>query len=273
MKQPITVLIPCKNEELNIQACVESALSLADEILIADSGSTDRTLAIVSRYPQVRVIEREYITSGDFKNWAIPQARYSWVLLLDADERATPELCDEIRLVLSRGSEYDGYSIQRINHFMGYRLRFGDSRTDRVVRLFMRDRARYSGPSDHGEIRLANSRLGRLQSPLLHFSCWSYDQYFLKFHRYTSLQAEQWHASRRRASTFNLLIRPMWRFFREYVIQGGFLDGKKGIQLSWMAAFYSFTKQARLWELNHGIPQPIPPLPELDESEEKYRAA
>ncbi len=273
MKQPITVLVPCKNEEHNLRACLESAASLADEILIADSGSTDRTLEIAARFPKVRIIQRDYITSGDFKNWAIPQASNQWILLLDADERATPELCDEIRLTLSRGPEFDGYWIYRTNHFMGHRLRFGDARTDKVIRLFARDRSRYAGPSDHGEIQVSSGRVGTLKDPMLHYSYWTYDQFFLKYHRYTTLQAEQWRQSRRDASYLNLLIRPMWRFFREYIVQCGILDGKKGLQLSWLAAFYSFTKQARLWELNHAIEQPLPELDDDGEHADHYKAA
>ncbi len=274
MKHPITIIVPCKNEELNLQACLDSVASLADEILVADSGSTDRTLEIARNYPRTKIIEREFVTSGDFKNWAIPQASNQWILLLDADERATPELVEEIRLTLSRGPEHDGYWIYRSNYFMGHRLHFGDARTDKVIRLFSRDRCRYAGPSDHGEVKVSTGRIGFLQHPLLHYSYWTYDQFFLKYHRYTSLQAEQWRQSRRDTSYFKLLVRPMWRFFREYILQLGILDGKKGLQLSWLAAFYSFTKQARLWELNHGIEQPLPNLEgEVRESPVKRRNA
>jgi hypothetical protein len=89
-----------------------------------------------------------------------------------------------------------------------------------------------------------------------HFSVWDYDQYFEKAHRYTTLQAEQWAEEGRDTSVFKLLIRPMWRFFREYILQGSILDGKAGIQTAWLAAFYSFSKQARLWTINHGLEQP-----------------
>jgi glycosyltransferase involved in cell wall biosynthesis len=272
MKQPLTIIVPCKNEELNIQACLDSVVRLADEILIADSGSTDRTLVLASQYPKVRIIQRHYGTSGDFKNWAIPQSRNEWILLLDADERATPALCDEIELTLSRGPEFEGYWIRRTNHFMGHRLRWGNARTDKVVRLFHRDRSSYIGPSDHAEIEVTSRRLGQLRNRLLHYSFWTYDQYFLKYHRYTSLQAEQWRGSRRDASYFNLLIRPMWRFFREYILQGGILDGKKGLQLSWLAAFYSFTKQARLWECNHAQEQPVPRFEQDDLQRDEHAA-
>jgi glycosyltransferase involved in cell wall biosynthesis len=258
MKQAVSLIIPCKNERLNIGPCIESAISIADEVIIADSFSTDNTVAIAKSYPKVRVIQREYVTSGDFKNWAIPQAANEWVLLLDADERATPELLSEISLELSRGSMLDGYRIYRDNHFMGHRVYHGDAKTDSVIRLFRRDVSRYEGPSDHGEVRLQKGRVGTLKERLQHFSAWNYDQLISKYNRYTSLQAQQWAEKNVDTSYFKLLVRPMWRFFREYILQGGFRDGKIGIQQAWLSAFYSFQKQGRLWELHHGLDQPVP---------------
>jgi glycosyltransferase involved in cell wall biosynthesis len=272
MKQPLTVIIPCKNERLNIGPCIESLLSLADEIIVADSLSTDNTLAIAKSYPKVRVIQREYKTSGDFKNWAIPQASYEWVLIVDADERVTPNLAQEISLELSRGPMQDAYRIFRDNHFLGHRMHYGDARTDSVIRLFRRDQGRYTGPSDHGEIRVASGKIGTLKGRFLHYSVWSYDQLFQKFDRYTRLQAEQWQDQGKDTSYFKLLIRPMFRFFREYILQGGILDGKVGLQQAWLAAFYSFQKQARLWELNHGKEQPIPPNAEYREISDRRAA-
>ena len=207
-------------------------------------------------FDKVRVIRREYITSGNFKNWAIPQAKHEWVLIVDADERLTPALCNEIILELSRGPSEDGYWIYRDNHFMGKRLRFGDARSDRVLRLFHRDRGRYEGPSDHGEVRISTGRVGVLKNKMQHFSVWNYDQLFEKMHRYTTLQAQQWSENGRDTSYFKLLVRPMFRFVRELILQGGILNGKAGIQTAWIAAFYSFNKQARLWTLNHGEQQP-----------------
>ena len=253
MKQPLTVIVPCKDERLNIRHCIESFNSIADEILIADSGSTDETLHIVGQYSKVRVVEREYIFSGDFKNWAIPQAKNEWVLIVDADERVSPGLAGEIVTLLSSRPNQDGYWIYRNNHFLGYPLKFGDARTDKVMRLFKRDLGRYRGPSDHGEVHISTGKTGLLKHRFDHYSMWTYDEYFRKFHRYTTFQAHQWHEEGLDTSYFKLLIRPMFRFFREWILQGSIFDGKIGIQTAWMAAMYSFMKQARLWELNNAI--------------------
>jgi glycosyltransferase involved in cell wall biosynthesis len=250
MKQKLTVIVPCKNEQENIGACIASFYDIADEILIADSGSTDGTLEIVRAIGNCRIIEREYRTSGDFKNWAIPQAEHEWVLLVDADERVTEKLAAEIREKLASDQPYDGYWIYRDNHFLGHPIRHGGYNHDCVLRLFRRDLSRYEGPSDHGEVYVKGDRVGTLKNRFLHYSFWSYDQFFSKFQRYTTLQAKQWHQAGRKTNSFQLFFRPVSRFFRDYFLLMGFLDGRVGLQLSMMAAFYTFSKQARLWE-NH----------------------
>ena len=136
MTAQLTVLIPCKDERRNIRACIESVQAIADEILIADSGSTDGTLDIVRDIGGCRIIEREYINSANFKNWAIPQARNEWVLIVDADERVTPELATEItKLLESPPEDKDGFWIDRANHYLGYRIRHCGWNSDAVLRF------------------------------------------------------------------------------------------------------------------------------------------
>ena len=116
----LTVLIPCKDEIQHIRACIESVRPIADEILVADSGSTDGTLELVHTLGGCRIIEREYVNSADFKNWAIPQAQHAWVLVVDADERMTPELAGEIRRLFDFPPQCDGYAVRRDNFFLGH---------------------------------------------------------------------------------------------------------------------------------------------------------
>src|SRR5215211_1783023 len=129
MSSKLSVIIPCKNEHDNIRACVASARQVADEVVVADSGSTDGTLEL-ARALGCRIIEREYGTSGDFKNWAIPQASHEWVVILDADERISVALAREIRCAL-KNAKHEGYWIYRRNHFMGHPIRFGLWKNDR----------------------------------------------------------------------------------------------------------------------------------------------
>lgn len=251
MAEPLTVIIPCKNERQNIGPCVDAATQVADEILVADSGSTDGTLEYVLGRPDCRVIQREYRTSGDFKNWAIPQASHRWSMIVDADERVTAELAAEIRTLLANPPEADGYWIYRANHLMGHRVRHTDWARDKVLRLFRTDLGRYEGPSDHGEVVVQGGRVGTLTAKLDHYTLWSWGDYLPKLDRYTRVQAEQWYAAGRQPSWLRMLCQPPLRFLRDYVMYRGFLDGAVGMQIAWTAAFYSYLKQARLWELHH----------------------
>lgn len=255
MSAKLTVLVTCKNERANIGPCLDSVTGLADEILVADSGSTDGTLEYARRRGDCRVIEREYVTAGDFKNWAIPQASHEWVMNVDCDERVPPALAAEIRALLANHPDCDGYWLGRSNHLMGHRVRYTDWARDQLVRLFRRDQGRYEGPSDHGNVVVKSGRYGSLQSPLDHYTIWSWDAYMQKFDRYTRVQAEQWHARGRRPSYRRMFTSPPLRFFRDFVLHRGFLDGMIGLQISYMSAFYSFMKQAKLWELHYGKQQ------------------
>lgn len=267
MRHKLTAIIPCKDEEANIRECILSVIGIADEILVADSGSTDATLEVVESIGGCRVVSREYVNSGDFKNWAIPQATHEWIVLVDADERVTPSLASEIQVLLAGKPEQDGYWIYRDNYFMGHRARYGSFRNDKVIRLFRRDLGRYHGGTDHDEVAITSNLVGVLDSRLQHYTYWSYDQYMRKFHRYTTYQAQVWADAGRRPSFLKLLANGPLRFIRDYVFKLGFLDGKVGLQVCMLAAFYSFMKQARLWELKSSVPQPQP------ESERQRRQA
>lgn len=251
MSAPLTVLIPCKDERLNIEACIESARKVADEVLVADSGSTDGTLEIVRQMGGCRVIEREFVNFADFKNWAIPQARHPWVLIVDSDERVTNELATEIRTLLADPPEQiDGYLVPRRAFFMGREIRHSGWGGDLVCRLIRRDRCRYHACRVHEKIDRDSRRLGKLRHSLLHFSTRSYDQYFEKYVKYTQWGAQdQWERGRR--TSFNgLLIRPFFRFLQLYVLRLGFLDGMAGVQVCMLQSFFiTFMKQARLWEM------------------------
>ena len=259
MPQRLTVLIPCKNERLNIRPCIESVQDIADEILIADSGSTDGTLEIVRQLGGCRLIEREYVHSADFKNWAIPQARHEWILIVDADERITNSLAREIRDVLARPSvEKDAYWIGRKNHYLGFRIaRCGWGR-DRVIRLFRRDRGRYQMRWVHAEMQFDEGRVGRLQQPMLHYTTWTTDDYCEKLNRYADWSARNYTAKGRRPSALALLMAAPLRFLQLYILRRGFLDGIPGLQVCMYAGFYSFMKQAKLWEMQHARIQPDP---------------
>ena len=265
MRRKLTVLITCLNEERNLRPCIESVRPVADEILVADSGSTDATMDI-ARELGCRIIEREYKFAGDFKNWAIPQANHQWVLIIDADERLTNELVAEIQLVLD-DPQQDGYWIYRHNFFMGHAVRFSGWQNDRVLRLFQRDSGRYEGDTDHADVVITTGRVGKLSNRMLHYTYWSYDQYFGKMRRYEQFQADRWYQRGKKVSTLSMLFRIPLRFIQNYIFRLGFLDGRAGLQVCYLTAFYSFMKQARLWELQHAHRQPDPEADHRDQQQ------
>jgi glycosyltransferase involved in cell wall biosynthesis len=252
----VTVIIPCKNERANIRPCIESARLIADEVLVADSGSTDGTLDIVREMGGCRIIEREYVHYGDFNNWAIPQARHEWVFILDADERITPELANELRTMLHGKPRYDGYWVARDNYFLGHHIRYSGWGSGKVIRFFLRDKGRFVGETDHAGIDLTGRAAGQLRSPLTHYTFWTYAQYLRKMDRYSKVQAAVWYRQGRSASLLRLILTGPLRFLRSFVIQLGFLDGLAGFQVCMLHGIYSFLKQARLWELHYGLRQP-----------------
>lgn len=242
----LSVLIPAGNEENNIVDCVKSA-RWADEVVVVDSFSSDRTVELAK--PLVdRVLQHEYVNSATQKNWAIPQMSHEWVFVLDADERITPELAAEIQSILADETPHAAFRVWRRNHFMGRPVRFCGWQNDSCIRLFRRDLARYQDREVHADLE-CDGTIGALKGKLLHYTFVSFDQYMKKFDRYTT-----WAAGDRAKKTAvvgwrHFTLRPLWRFFRHYVLKRGFLDGKTGLIISALAAFSVFLKYAKLWEM------------------------
>jgi glycosyltransferase involved in cell wall biosynthesis len=248
MTPRITALIPARNEEEMIRECLES-VAWADEVYVVDSYSTDRTVEI-ARELGVRVEQHEYENSAAQKNWAIPRATHPWVLLVDADERVTPELREEIRAILAEDPRFDGYWIRRANHFLGRLMRHGGWETDKVIRLFRRDAGRYATREVHAEIELPGP-LPTLRHPLLHFSFRSFRQYSRKMELYSDWGASQLAGEGRSAGWGSIAFRPLIRFIKMYFIRLGFLDGVHGLVLGMLAAYTVYLKYAKLWERSH----------------------
>ncbi len=162
---PISALIPCYNSADVIGPCLES-VAWADEIFICDSFSTDATLEICRRYTD-RIVQHEYVNSAAQKNWAIPQARHEWVLIVDTDERVSPELRREIERALRPDTPYAGFKIPRLNHVFDRPIRHGGNYPDYQLRLFRRDRGRYQERRVHAHLALQGG-CGVFSAPLLH---------------------------------------------------------------------------------------------------------
>ena len=242
---PVSVVVPTFNEEENLEDCLQS-VAWADEVIVVDSFSTDRTLDIARRHG-VRILQREYVNSASQKNWAIPQTKNQWVMVVDADERVSPELRDEILSVMAGQPERSGYVIRRVNHFLGRRIRHGGWARDRVLRLWDKHRGRYQDKEVHAEVEVKGS-VGELKHPLIHITFRSWDSYLHKIDRYTSWGADEYLKSGRRATVLDLVFRPPMRFVKRYILQLGFLDGIPGLMITGIDTWVVFVKYARIWE-------------------------
>ena len=267
-RQPISVIITTYNEEVNVAECIESVL-WADEVLLVDSFSADRTIEIAERYP-VEILQRQYYGSAAQKNWALDRVSHEWVLILDADERVTDGLACEILRKLIDGPQHLGYYIRRRNIVLEKVIKHSGWSTDKVVRFFHRDHGRYPNRRVHADL-VIEGPVPVLKHPLVHYTFLSFDQYLEKFLNYAEWGAAQGFREGRTAGFVEIAGRPTWRFFRTYVVQLGFLDGIHGLVICGLQAFGSFLKYARLWEytvrdrLGYEVE-----LPEFDESDETW---
>jgi glycosyltransferase involved in cell wall biosynthesis len=244
-RRKVSVIITTFNEEVNVAECIESVL-WADEILLVDSFSKDRTLEIARRYP-INILEREYFGSAAQKNWAIDRVQHEWVLIIDADERVPEELAREILALLATEPPVNGFYIRRENIFIDKVIRHSGWSTDMVVRLFRRDKGRYPNRRVHADLEI-EGQVPVLRNPFLHYTFRTFDQYFPKFLNYAEWGAAQAFRDGRRAGFVELVFRPWWRFVRTFFLQLGFLDGVHGFVLCVLQGFGVFLKYARLWE-------------------------
>jgi glycosyltransferase involved in cell wall biosynthesis len=266
---PISVVVTTYNEEVNVAECIESVL-WADEILLVDSFSTDQTTEIARRYP-VTVLEREYFGSAAQKNWALDRVAHEWVLIIDADERVPEPLAREILALLATTPTVNGFYIRRENVFLDEVIRHSGWSTDKVVRLFRRDKGRYPNRRVHADLEIEGP-VPVLKNPFLHYTFRSFDQYFPKFLNYAEWGAAQAFRDGRQAGVVELVFRPWWRFVRTWIVQGGILDGKHGFVVCALQSFGVFLKYARLWEyrVRAARGEEIR-LPAFDESETTWK--
>jgi len=252
------------------------SVSWADEIFVVDSFSTDRTRTIARKHG-ARVVEHEYVYSAKQKNWAIPQAKNEWVLLLDSDEVVTPELKKTIQKLLCSDEleSYDGFGIARKHFFLGKFLRWGGRYPLHNIRLF-RTSCRYEDRDVHAHIILPKERMKNITGDILHYSDRDLAQYFEKFNRYTSWQANyMFKIYRDGMHNINLrelftnpyyakaTVKDLWtfipftpiiRFFYMYILRLGFLDGRYGFMIALLYAFQDYVSKTKYLELRRHSP-------------------
>lgn len=238
----ISATIITLNEERNLPRAIES-LRCCDEILVVDSGSTDRTVEVAGKYG-ARVIEANWRGYAGQKNYASDQAANDWVLSIDADEALSEELEAEIWQIKKNGPRFDAYTFPRLAQYLGKWILHSGWYPDRKIRLFDRRRAKWVGEYVHESV-VPEGRVGDLSGNLLHYTCGSLSEHLKSMDRYTTLAAEEVVARGKPVGTRRLLVDPAWTFFRTYFLQAGYLDGVEGLAIAYMASLYTFLKYAK----------------------------
>lgn len=243
----ISAIVITYNEEHNIAKALES-LSWADEIVIVDAESTDRTVEIASRFTD-RIFIRPWPGYSAQKNFGAEQAINDWIFSLDADERMSPELKTAILKIKDQSEpEAAGYETARRTFYMGRWIKHSGWWPDRKVRLYDRRRARWRGDFVHESLEV-NGRIDQLEGELLHFTVRNASEHHLRMDRYTTLAAQDLYRRGKHKSIGSIFISPLIIFLRSYVFKLGFLDGVPGFAIARFAAHYEFLKNLKLWEM------------------------
>ncbi len=246
MTEQISVIIITKNEAANIRACIES-VSWADEIIVVDSGSSDGT-AEICRELGARVYEHDWPGFGAQKNRALSYAVHEWVLSIDADERITPELRDELIRVM-REDWQDGYYVPRLSQFCGTFIKHCGWYPDYVLRLFKTRKGRFSDDMVHEHVIL-DGAADRLKNPLLHYSYLSEADVQRKTLQYAAAGAQQMFKRGKVATPVDAPLRAAWAFMRTYIFWLGFMDGWAGFRVAMMNATTTYLKYQQLKQMS-----------------------
>jgi len=248
MPPKLSIAIITHNEELNIRRTLES-VKWADEIVIVDSGSTDKTVTICGEYTK-HVVHQDWLGYSSQKNHAIDKTSGDWVLCLDADEPIEPALVDEIKAIISSPDALDGYRIPRKTFFLGKQIHYGGWYPDYNLRLFRKGKGRFEERAVHESIKM-QSPAGWTKNAILHYAYPDLASYMASIDKYSSLAADvmaEKGINRFKTGWINLFFRPMATFVFRFFFRRGFLDGKHGLALNLFHSYYVFAKYAKVWE-------------------------
>ena len=244
----LSVIVIAKDEEASIARTLES-VAFADEVVVVDSGSTDRTVAIARELGAKVTMTADWPGFGPQKNRALDLAHGDWVLSLDADEWLTAESAEEIRRVVSANdAEVVAYRMPRRSSFCGRFLRHSGWWPDYVLRLFRRGRARFSDDVVHERV-IADGKIETLSLPIMHETFVDLEDLVDKMNRYSTHGAQQLQREGKSSSLVEAIARALWAFFRTYVLRAGFLDGREGFMLAWATAEGTYYRYAKLMRL------------------------
>lgn len=245
----ISLVMITKNEAGNIAKSLESVRDLVSEIVILDSGSTDRTIEIAKRF-NAKIFTRKFDNFSDQKNCALSLAENEWVLHLDADEFLSEELKDEIKEKIcdSDNCKYDGFYLIRVNSFLGKRMKYSGIANEARLRLAKKSLSKYVGGAVHERLEVTG-KIGNLKNVFYHNSFPNLNNYFKKFDQYTSLDAQKRFDENKNFHITDVIFRPPIGFIKSYILKLGFLDGMEGFIWAVLSSYYIFVKYIKFYLL------------------------
>jgi glycosyltransferase involved in cell wall biosynthesis len=244
-KAALTAVIIAKNEESNIEDCLKSLYGWADEIIVVDDYSSDKTSQISAKY--AKVLTRKMENEGIHRNWAYAQARNSWVLSLDADEKVTPELKDEISGTIAN-TGHAAFDIPLRNYISDYWVRYGGWYPASKVRLFRKEKFKYEEVQVHPRVFIQGS-CGHLKCDIIHKGYPDLEHFLASVNRQTTLEAEKWIATNRKMRLGHMLWRALDRFFRRYVRKKAYKDGMYGFVIASFDSLYQLLSYFKYREI------------------------
>lgn len=248
VKLPLSALIITYNEEKHIQSVLQD-IDFADEIIVIDSYSTDKTVTLVREFPKAKLIQNKFIDYSSQRNFAIECAQNPWILFIDADERFTDELREEVIETVQKPDAKSAYLFYRIFYFKNEHLRFSGWQTDKIFRLFQKDKARYVTERLVHEKLKVNGSVGKLKHKLIHYSYTDYASYKSKMVNYGKLKAKEEMAKGVHPNFFHFYLHPAYKFLYQYLVRLGFLDGRKGVIICYLNALSVWVRYQELKKL------------------------
>ena len=243
----ISVVIITYNEEKRLEPALKSVSEVASEIIVVDSFSTDDTVKVARKYTQL-VFQRKWTNFADQKNFANSKASFPWILSLDADERLSPELEEELLRLKEGESDCYGFSMPRQVYYLGKWIRHSGWYPDRKVRLFRKDKARWEGKYVHEKLIL-EGKIHKLNGSIHHFTYRSISDHLNQINKFSDLGAHKLYAQKKKCRWYHLVFLPLFRFTRSYFWKAGFLDGFPGLVISVFNGYAIFARYAKLREI------------------------
>jgi glycosyltransferase involved in cell wall biosynthesis len=245
----LSAIVITRNEAHNLHDCLQSMRGLVDEIIVVDSQSTDATVAIAQQHGAKVSQPADWPGFGPQKNRALALATCDWVFSIDADERVTPELAEEIKRVLLHTADANvAYQVPRLSWYCGRFMKHSGWQPDHVLRLFKRGTAKFTDDLVHERL-VVNAQTQKLTGILLHYSFLNFSQVLLKINAYSDASAKQAYLKGKRATVFTAVGHGFWAFFKTYFLKAGFLDGQHGLALAISNAEGSYYRYLKIWRL------------------------